>query len=251
MSEPRRDRAGMLERPVMREAFRSELRSRLLTEASVVLARGGRTSWLSHTWLRPAFAAAAAFIIVVGGATTASGSSLPGDPLYGLKRTTEDVQVLLTFDDVARMALLSELTDRRLDDLAKIAAQHPAAAPTATSEYADAVERFNDAVDKLRSDDSDDKRAAAQAVAEAAREKHRAVLDAVRSRLSGERRDDLDRVIEREQERENATPTEVPGGDRGDGKGEPTPRPANPTRVTPRPTQRATATPHATEKDRD
>ena len=34
----RRERRGILERPVMRKSFRTELRSRLLSEAAVVLA---------------------------------------------------------------------------------------------------------------------------------------------------------------------------------------------------------------------
>ena len=42
-------------------------------------------------------------MLVVGGATNAAASSQPGEPLYGLKRVSEDVQVALTFDDVARM----------------------------------------------------------------------------------------------------------------------------------------------------
>src|SRR4029077_15086649 len=104
----------------------------------------------AQPWLRPAFAVAAVLILALAGAASAAASSLPGDPLYGLKRTTEDVQLALTFDDLGRMQLLSDLADRRLAELAEIAKQHPSSAPTATTEYADAVERFADAVDQLR-----------------------------------------------------------------------------------------------------
>ena len=176
-------RSPLLERPVMRDQFRKELRGRLMSEAVAVLApRRSRFSF--PALLRPALAAAAILVLVGAGATSAAASSLPGDPLYGVKRASEDVQLALTFDDVARIQLLSQFTDRRLDELTQIAKQRPTGAPTATQEYADAVERFADALDDLRAATSEDKREAAQALAEAARAKHRAVLDAVKGQLA-------------------------------------------------------------------
>ncbi len=170
-----------LERPVMRRKFRKELRARLMSEAAEVLAPRPQRQWVfAATWLRPALAAAVLAVFVVAGATSAAASSLPGDPLYGLKRAGEDVQLAFTFDDVARMQLLSDLADRRLAELAQIAGERPSSAPTATAEYSDAVDKFADAVDKLRDADSDEKRDAAQAVADAAREKHKVVLDALK-----------------------------------------------------------------------
>src|SRR5436853_4698152 len=140
-------RPPVLDRPVMREQFRKELRGRLMSEAAVVLAP--RPSWFSFpAILRPALAAAAILVLVLAGATSAAASSLPGDPLYGVKRASEDVQLALTFDDEARMQLLSDLTDRRLAELAEIANERPGSAPTATAEYSDAVDKFADAVDK-------------------------------------------------------------------------------------------------------
>jgi hypothetical protein len=216
-------RSPLLERPVMRDQFRKELRGRLMSEAVVVLAK--RPSRFSFpALLRPALAAAAVLVLVLAGATSAAGSSLPGDALYAVKRATEDVQVALTFDDVARMRLLSQLADRRVDELAEIAKRRPSSAPTATQEYADAVERFADALDDLRDAVSEDKRAAAQALAEAARAKHKAVLDAVKDRLSGEDQTDVQNVIDREEER---TSPNRPGreGQGGSGGGRPPARP--------------------------
>jgi hypothetical protein len=220
MSGDRRSRA-LLERPVMRERFRNELRSRLMSEAAVVLAPRRRAPLF--LFLRPALAAAAVAVLVLAGATGASASSLPGDFLYGVKRAGENVQVALTFDDLARMQLLSELADRRLGELAEVARQRPSAASTATAEYADAVERFADALDSLRDGDSDVKRNAAQALAEAARDKHKPVLEAVKEKISKDLQPAVQEVIEREHERAN------PG--RGQGStggnrpaGQPTPR---------------------------
>ena len=201
-------RSPLLERPVMRDQFRKELRGRLMSEAVVALAKPpSRFSF--PALLRPALAAAAVLVLVLAGATSAAGSSLPGDALYGLKRATEDVRLALTFDDVARTQLLSELTDRRLEELAEIAKHRPSSAPTATQEYADAVDRFADALDNLRNADSEDKRAAAQNLAEMARAKHKAVLDAVKDQLPADAQADVQKVNDDEQER--TSPANNPG----------------------------------------
>ena len=222
-------RSPLLERPVMREQFRKELRGRLMSEAVSVLApRPSRFSF--PAMLRPALAVAAVLVLVFAGATSAAASSLPGDPLYAVKRAAEDVRLALTFDDVARTQLLSELTDRRLEELAEIAKHRPSAAPTATQEYADAVNNFADALDKLRDADSEDKRNAAQALAEAARAKHKAVLDAVKNELPAEAQSDVQKVNDDEQER--TSPANNPGrGGQGGTGGRPS---SAPPKATPR-----------------
>jgi hypothetical protein len=219
-------RQTLLERPVMREEFRKELRGRLMSEAVVVLAK--KPSRLSFpALLRPALGVAAALVLVLAGATSAAASSIPGDALYGVKRATEDVRLALTFDAEARTQLLSEMTDRRLEELAEIAKRRPSSAPTATQEYADAVERFADALDDLKNAVGEDKRAAAQALAEAARAKHKAVLDAVKEKLSDKDQTDVQNVIEREEER--TSPSDHPGRGQGSGGGRPSNAPAKPT----------------------
>lgn len=220
-------RSPLLERPVMREQFRKELRGRLMSEAVVVLAR--RQSRFSFPALfRPALGAAAALVLVLAGATSAAASSLPGDALYPVKRASEDVRVALTFDAFARTQLLSELTDRRIEELAEIARRRPSSAPTATQEYAEAVERFADALDDLHNAVSAEKRAAAQALAEAARAKHKAVLDSVKDRLSEEDQTDVQEVIDREEERTS------PSRPDHDGDGFPGGRPSNVPTKTPK-----------------
>jgi hypothetical protein len=201
----------------MREQFRKELRGRLMSEAVVALApTRGRFSF--PLVLRPAFAAAAILLIVLAGATSAAASSLPGDPLYAVKRATEDVRLALTFDDVSRTQLLSELTDRRLEELAEIVKRRPASAPTATQEYADAVSNFANALDDLRAADSADKRAAAQALAAAAREKHKAVLDSVKDQLPAEAQPDVQKVNDDEQQRTSPSNNAGKGGGQGGGR---------------------------------
>jgi hypothetical protein len=84
-------RSPLLERPVIREQFRKELRGRLMSEAVVILApRPSR--WSIQALLRPALGAAATLVLVLAGATSAAASSLPGDALYPVKRASEDVR---------------------------------------------------------------------------------------------------------------------------------------------------------------
>jgi hypothetical protein len=216
-------RSPLLERPLIREQFRKELRSRLMSEAVVVLARRPRR-FSFPALLRPAAGVAAVLVLALAGATSAAASSLPGDALYSVKRASEDVRLALTFDAFARTQLLSELTDRRIEELAEIAKRRPSSAPTATQDYAEAVEAFADALDDLHNAVSEEKRAAAQALAEAARAKHKAVLDAVKERLSEEDQVDVQKVIDREQERTD------PGREQGgSGGGRPSDVPAKPT----------------------
>ena len=224
-------RTPVLERPQIRREFRKQLRARLMSEAVVVLgSRSQRPSLFAAAWLRPALAAAVLAIFVVAGATSAAASSLPGDPLYAVKRASEDVQLALTFDDVARVQLLSEIADRRLAELAEIAMDRPGSASTATAEYSEAVDKFADAVDRLRDADSDEKRDAAQAVADAARQKHKPVLDAVKERLPENAQPEVQKVIEKEEQRTTNDPGR--GGGRGATGGE---RQSNPTsRPTPK-----------------
>jgi hypothetical protein len=221
------NRSPLLERPVMREQFRKELRGRLMSEAVVALApRQGRFSF--PLILRPALAAMAILVLVLAGATSAAASSIPGDPLYAVKRAGEDVRLALTFDDVARTQLLSDLTDRRLEELAEVAKRRPSSAPTATQEYADAVNNFANALDRLREADSEDKRNAAQALAEAARAKHKAVLDEVKDQLPADAQSDVQKVNDDEQER--TSPSNNPGrGGQGGTGGRPSNAPGKPT----------------------
>jgi hypothetical protein len=206
-------RSPLLERPVMREQFRKELRGRLMSEAVVVLAP--RTSWFFFpAVLRPVLATAVILLVVFAGTTSAAASSIPGDPLYAVKRAGEDVRLALTFDDLARTRLLAELTDRRLEELAEIAKRRPSSAPNATQEYADAVNNFANALDKLRGADSGDKRDAAEALAEAAREKHKAALDAVKDALPSEHQTEVQRVNDQEQER--TSPSDERDGQQSD-----------------------------------
>ena len=192
-----------LPEPRIRDEFRRELRARLMREAAVVLVPNRRdnawTAWLRRdnawtAWLRPAFVASLAALVLVIGAGSAAAGSVPGDLTFGLKRAIEEVRVALTFDEVERVRVLSEIADERLSELERVASRNDKA-PTASEAYADAVTRFRAAVDALQNAAPDeDKSDLAQDVADAAREKHEMVLEWLRARLSEKAKDSVDRA---------------------------------------------------------
>lgn len=75
--------------------------------------------------LRPAYALAGLLLIFVlaFGSTTAyaSESALPGDPLYAVKRSLEDIRLQLSPTTAGDRALLGEFADRRVDEIETLA----------------------------------------------------------------------------------------------------------------------------------
>lgn len=187
----------MLPRPEPREAFRRELRGRLMTEARVALAPR-ETAWvmLQRLWLRPAFVFAAIAIFLIGGSGIAAAGSLPGDAAFALKRAAEDVQLALAPDDSARIEVLAAQADHRLAELSIATTERPSVAPTATAAYADAVAKLNTAIQALRGapDPGQTKADAARDVAERARAKHIIVLDELEGRVPDEARDSVEQA---------------------------------------------------------
>ena len=196
--------------PRMRDEFRVALRQKLILEAQTALDPAQRrgTAWTTR-WLRPAIGIGIAGLVLIAGAGTAAADSLPGDPAFALKKAVEDVQVAFTFDDVERVQLLAQITDRRLSELQQVA-ERSDKAPTASQEYADAVTRFRAAVDALQLAAPQDKADAAQGVADAARDKHDAVLDVIEPKVPDQAKPALERAKEEEHKSSD---------DRGKGKG--------------------------------
>lgn len=251
-----------LPEPRMREEFRRELRARLMSEAQTVLARRD-TAWTFGRLFRPALAFAVVALLVAGGAGTAAASSVPGDPAFALKQVAEDIQVSLTFDDVARVQLLAQIADHRLAELEQVA-DNTQKAPIASQAYADAVARFRAAVDALQQASPPDKADKAQDLADTAREKHLPILDQLQERVPASAKPAIERAVEEQEkdtteeaqhpartprpsrspehtDRPTARPTERDGGGATE-----TPRPSETSRETPRPSE----TPHATETPR-
>ncbi len=90
--------------------------------------RTRRIPWWSNLQLlmRRSMAAVAVasllLVIILGrGAIAASANSLPGDTLYPVKRISEEVRLLLTFDRQVKIQLLREMDERRLEEVKAIA----------------------------------------------------------------------------------------------------------------------------------
>ena len=102
-------------------AFRLRARNAMLAEAA---RRRERRRWNPFAFLpRPALAAGATGLALVAGGLTAaaaSNSSLPGDPLYGVKLTIEQAQLAATFGTAARAQLQLQFADVRLDEAQRL-----------------------------------------------------------------------------------------------------------------------------------
>ncbi len=246
-----------LPEPRIRDEFRRELRARLMREAAVTLTPKPRdTAWTR--WLRPALAAGLAALVLIAGAGSAAAGSVPGDATFGIKRAIEEVRVALTFDDVQRVRVLSEITDQRLSELEQVAGRDDKA-PTASDEYARAVTRFREAVDALQQAAPAEKSEAAQNVADAARDKHEIVIEQLKDRLSDKARGSVERAIEEERKdttqntkdkRDKKDKGDTNGSDQRTSPATNTASPRGNERTnSPRPTERA-ATPRATSSPR-
>ncbi len=110
-----------------------ELREARARAASALERRGEATPhWVgvkpprifSFGWLRVATVTLVlilALVLAGGGVMVASAASLPGSPLYGVKRTTERVQFALTFGAADRAVLHLKFAERRLEEAAVLA----------------------------------------------------------------------------------------------------------------------------------
>jgi hypothetical protein len=116
------------ETPAARPEFVADLRMQLLAAADTLLAPARQTakparvielSPASRRHNRRLAAAAAAFVVVGGsaGVAAAAENSLPGDPLYPLKRGIESAQVSLNSSDAAKGHDLISQASTRLEEI--------------------------------------------------------------------------------------------------------------------------------------
>ncbi len=88
--------------------------------------RGVHLSISYGAWLRPVaitFAVLLALFSAAGGTALAAQNSLPDSPLYRVKLATEEVRLLLVFDDVHRAEVLMDQSDERMDEILTMAQQ--------------------------------------------------------------------------------------------------------------------------------
>ncbi|MEO6886503.1 MAG: DUF5667 domain-containing protein [Jatrophihabitantaceae bacterium] len=139
--------------PVPRAHFRAELRAQLVAVTPRLVAEGApdlvrhtpasleaaeisrtaRSPWRAVTDRLPRIhigrplglvtTALAVLALLLGGAVWVSHSSLPGDPLYGLKRASENAQYALTTGDVARSKELLSFAAARAGEVSALLGQ--------------------------------------------------------------------------------------------------------------------------------
>ena len=104
-------------RMVPSEAAKMQSRQKFLAQADLLRRTKPRQALGFLPRLATGIIAATLVAGVVGtGAVAASGSALPGDPLYGLKRTVEDVRLNTASSPAVRQVLQHEFEQRRIDE---------------------------------------------------------------------------------------------------------------------------------------
>ena len=139
---------GGLEAPAADPAFRLRARNRMLAAA---VHRRQTRRWnplgsLPRPLVRVAYAGALAVALLVGGVTVAaaSGNTLPGDPLYGVKLGVERAQLATTFDSAARARLELQFADVRLAEAQRLfAAGRVKDGVRGMAQYDTAITQFN------------------------------------------------------------------------------------------------------------
>lgn len=106
------------------EAFRAALRTRLLAVAAVQGVGSPEPVAQAVSWRQRATVLAAGLAtgaVAVTGVAAAASMSLPGDPFYGLKRTTEQVRLDLPGSSQARAGRHVDLAAERVHELRELA----------------------------------------------------------------------------------------------------------------------------------
>ncbi|MBU6424351.1 MAG: hypothetical protein KGQ88_09980, partial [Chloroflexi bacterium] len=176
------------------------------------------------------------------------------DPAFGLKRAAEQLQVALAPTAQARVQILAAQVQDRLSDLQR-SADVPAKAPTATTEYEAAVQRFAAAVQALRRSEPAQRHDAVDQVVENARHRDLPVLEDLKERLPADAQQGIQRAIDAQEQLAppstddhppSAAPAQTPERERATEA----PRESERPQATGSPRPRETDAPRATETQR-
>ncbi|MFH1084970.1 MAG: DUF5667 domain-containing protein [Chloroflexota bacterium] len=85
--------------------------------------RGGRSVAVGRPLVRALAMSLVALSVLMAGTLGASAQALPGGPLYGVKRTVEQVRLTLTLDETQRGAYQEQLVETRREEVRQVVAQ--------------------------------------------------------------------------------------------------------------------------------
>ena len=104
--------------PEAANRIEARLRQQVSTTRSLARPRAQHRRPIWRQTLRYAAALLLVIVLAATGLTTASANSLPGDQLYSVKRTVEDVRLALASAD-GRASLHVDFAERRIDEFEK------------------------------------------------------------------------------------------------------------------------------------
>ena len=118
-------RAQSLAAPSVPEGVMQRGRARVLGHAAEMraLTRGPRRSMFSFPRLATSLALALIFVLSGTGLVRAASGALPGDNLYPVKRTWEDIRLLLAFSSEGREVLEDEFEQERVNEVDELLAE--------------------------------------------------------------------------------------------------------------------------------
>jgi hypothetical protein len=114
---------AQLQLPAPDPAFKLRTRNLMLAVAAQRRASAARSRWVARPVFRLALAVGLSGALLGAGIVAASAQSLPGDPLYQVKRGMERVQLSLTLDPAANARLRMQLATRRVSEAGQLSAQ--------------------------------------------------------------------------------------------------------------------------------
>jgi hypothetical protein len=112
------------------DAFRRDARERLQARIGAAQPKRRQLRW----WWQSAAAGLVGLSLLAYGTTTVAAGSLPGEPLYGVKRATEFVALERVRDDVGRARVLVDQAGIRLDECSRLSSAGQTDAAMAAAE---------------------------------------------------------------------------------------------------------------------
>jgi len=101
--------------------FRARAREEFHASLQEMADRKGFHFFSLRAWTTAVLAVVLAVVLLGSGTMAAAGNSMPGEPLYPVKLAKEQVQLTLTFSEIGKAELYSNLVDKRVNEIVYLA----------------------------------------------------------------------------------------------------------------------------------